>query len=69
MAELQDGSPSNKGDADGGESESGASFLTYLLWQTQVPAEEANSHAVDLMIGGVETVISSLIHVLVHCSW
>ena len=33
-----------------------SAFLTYLLAQKSLIPEEANSHAVDLMMGAVETV-------------
>ena len=33
-----------------------SAFLTYLLAQKSLTPEEANSHAVDLMMGAVETV-------------
>ena len=42
-----------------GDTEERSAFLTYLLTQKSLTAEEANLHAVDLMTGGVETVCAS----------
>ena len=39
-----------------GEKEERSAFLTYLLAQKNLTPEEAMSHAVDMMMGGVETV-------------
>ena len=39
---------------DGVEEKS--AFLTYLMTQKSLSPEEANSHAVDLLMGAVETV-------------
>ena len=39
-----------------------SAFLTYLLAQKSLTPEEANSHAVDLMMGAVETVSSRAFH-------
>lgn len=39
-----------------GEKEERSEFLTYLLSQTNLTPEEANSNCVDLMMGAVETV-------------
>lgn len=39
-----------------GEKEEKSAFLTYLLSQKSLTPEEANSHALDLLMGAVETV-------------
>ena len=39
-----------------GDTEEKSAFLTYLLTQKSLTAQEANLHAVDLMTGAVETV-------------
>ena len=39
-----------------GDTEEKSAFLTYLLTQKSLTAEEVNLHAVDLMTGAVETV-------------
>ncbi|ELU08568.1 hypothetical protein CAPTEDRAFT_134490, partial [Capitella teleta] len=47
-----------------GEKESKSEFLTYLLAQKSLSPVEANSHAVDLMIGAVETTANSMMWML-----
>ena len=44
--------------------EKGSAFLTYLLDNRSLTPKEANSHAVDMMMGGVETV-STIITIIV----
>ncbi len=39
-----------------GDEEEGSAFLTYLLAQKSLTLEEANAHALDLLMGAVETV-------------
>lgn len=43
-----------------------SAFLTYLLAQKSLTPEEANSHAVDLMMGAVETVSTTNREEFIH---
>ena len=38
-------------------------MLTYLLTQESLTPEEVNSHAIDMMTGGVETVGAVITHI------
>ncbi len=43
-----------------GEQVEKSEFITYLLTQKMLTPQEANSHVLDMMMGGVETVFTAL---------
>ena len=55
-----------KGVGDGEQVEK-SEFITYLLTQKMLTPQEANSHVLDMMMGGVETVFTALFNDNSYC--